>query len=297
MNYYDKGLGFRLKRFLSIILSISMVTLTMPTKSLAEDIVTQDQLPTLSEGQIAKPPYAKIEKIIINYSFGSNIDMDIPVGMKNFEVEAWAQLEEGSFIFGSELVKVCKGISWEIMNPIAADVISQPIKTGPATVRVPVSTGAGYAWIAASCNNPDAIKGGYKSGNVSGRRYLRGEGLGLSAPSRFESTSDKQNSIKSSVSTREVLMWIGIGLGIAGSAAVAAGVALGGSSDSSSSYVEVKCDQIIVSPYGDCASMRRFSCSDNTVYYISSDGYRTRTCNTTDLSCEQDLDNHCNKTK
>jgi len=293
MKCFNKGLGFCLKRFLSIILSIGMATLTMPTKSLAEEIVLQDQLPALSEGQMAKQPYAKIEKIIINYSFGNNIDMDIPAGMKAFEAEAWAQLEDGSFIIGKELVKVCRGISWEIMNPIAADVIGQPIKIGPATIRVPVSTGSGYAWISVTCNSPDAVKGGYKSGNVSGRRYLRGEGFGVSSASRFESTSGKQPAIKSSVSTQDVLMWVGIGLGIAGSAAVAAGVALGGSSDSGSSYVEIKCDQIIVAPYCDCASMRKFTCSDNTVYYISSDGFRTKTCNSNDLSCEQELNGHC----
>jgi hypothetical protein len=297
MKYFDRGLGFHLKKFLSLILSIGMITLPMPMNSSAEDITVQDQLPTLSEGQTARPPYGKITKIIINYSFGNNIDMDIPAGIKDFEVEVWAQLEDGSFIGGRELAKVCKGIYWEIMNPIAADVIGTPIKTGPATVRVPVSAGSGHAWVSALCNNPDAVKGGYKSGNASGRRYLRGEGLGLPSTSRFESTQNRLTPVKSSISTKEVLIWVGIGLGIAGSAAVAAGVALGGSSDSGSSHVDVTCDQIIVAPYGDCASMRRFSCSDNTVYYISSDGYRTRACNSTDLSCEQDLDNHCNKKK
>lgn len=295
MKYFDKGLGFHLKKILSVVLSISMITLTMPLKSSAEDIDAQDHLPTLSEGQIAKPPYGKIEKIIINYSFGNNIDMDIPAGMKDFDVEAWARLEDGNFIIGSELAKVCKGISWDIMNPITVDVIGQPIKTGPAMAKVPVSTGSGYAWISATCNNPDAVKGGYKSGNVSGRKYLRGEGLGLPSKSRFESASDKPVQVQSSITTGDVLMWLGIGLGIAGSAAVVAGVALGGSSDSGSSHVEIKCDQIFVAPYGDCASIRKFTCTDQTVYYLSSDGYRTRTCDSTDLSCEQDINTHCNK--
>jgi hypothetical protein len=294
MRYFDRGFGFHLKKFLSVILSIGMVTLTMPMKSSAEDIEGQNHLPTLSEGQIAKPPYGKIEKIIINYSFGNNIDMDIPAGTKNFEAEAWAQLEDGTFITGSELAKVCKGISWDIMNPISVDVIGQPVKTSPTTARVPVSTGSGYAWVSATCNNPDTVKGGYKSGNVSGRKYLRGEGTGLPSTSRLELTSGKQGSAQSSVSTGEVLMWVGIGLGIAGTAAVAAGVALGGGSDSGSSHVEIKCDQILVAPYGDCASMRKYTCSDHTVYYISSDNYRTGKCNTADLSCEQEINSHCN---
>jgi hypothetical protein len=297
MRYFDRGFGFRLKKYLSVTLSISIVTLAMPMKSSAADINVQNQLPTLSEEQIARPPYGKITEIIINYSFGNNIDMDIPLNMKAFHAEAWARLENGKFLAGEELEKICDGISWDIMNPIMANVIGLPRKAGHAIVRVPVEKGSGYAWVSATCNNSDAVKGGYKSGNVSGRKYLRGEGIGVS-PSTSQSST--QAPVKSSVSSGDILLWSGIGLGVAGTAALVVGIALGGSG-SGSSYVAPSCEHAKVSGVCNCTSIDIYTCSDQKKYYRSSDGkYETTHCALTDSSClanaDQAMNDYCCKT-
>lgn len=157
MKFFNKNIELCLKKFLSIALSMSMVTFAIPIKASALDY-DSSSLPekNLLKDLLAKPPYnGKITAMVIDRPL-QGVD-NIPA--KTFDAQVWAQLEDGTWLTGEALEKKCNSIKWDVYDVKKSQVIRDESGTYGAKKTFSLNQGTGGVGITATCNDPSQVKG------------------------------------------------------------------------------------------------------------------------------------------